>query len=1172
MEFGLLGPLVVRHGGRTVPVPRGKQRGVLAALLLAANQVVPVDELTGVLWGQQPPPSAQVTVRNYIRRLRGTLGDAGRTRISTQPHGYMVTVAEGELDVSRFETLLNVARMAARDGSWDAAAGRAGEALAVWRGDALADVESDVLAMREIPRLAELRLQAVEIWADAGLRIGRHAEVTGELERSVAAHPLRERLHALLMLAHYRAGRPAESLAAYQHARRALISELGIEPGAELRELHQRILSGDVTLVAALPPEPTPEDLSVLTAVSGPELVVPRELPGAVLDFVGRDGELAALSGLAGRAGGRAPGTVVISAIGGTAGVGKTALAVQWAHQVADGFPDGQLYVNLRGYDPREPMTSADALAGFLGSLGVAGQDIPAGTDERVVRYRSLLSGRRMLIVLDNAREPGQVRPLLPGTPGCVTVVTSRDTLAGLVARDGALRVDLDLLSPADAPKLLRALIGDRAAADPGATQRLARACCYLPLALRVAAELAVARPDTPLAALADELTGLQRQLDLLDAGEDHDTSVRAVFSWSYRHLEAGAARAFRLAGLHPGQDFDRYAVAALTGATAEQAGQILGALARAHLIQPAGPARYGLHDLLRSYARELAAEQDTETARRAALTRLFDYYLHTASAAMDAVFPAERHRRPRIPSPGTPVPPIASETAARAWLDAERASLIAIAAYTADGGWPGYATRLSATLFRYLDTGSHFAEARILHNNAARAARHARDVPAEASALIGLGLTDGQQGHRQAAVTSLEQALALGRLAGDKDSQARALNYLANSNLRIGLFQEATDQLEQALALFHSLGERTGAAYALSNLGFVDMRMGNYQLAVSHHEQALAHFRELGDRHGEASVLRRLGMAHLRQNQYQQAIDGLTASLALFREFGDRPGEANALAGLGLAHLRQGRRQQAASHLQQALAHFHELGDRPGEAEMLNGLGETFLAMGRPADARANHTTALDLSGQVGEKPEQARAHNGLGNAYHALGDPDQARQHWQQALLIYTDVGAPEAGQVRARLATTHEQPQPPTGPTAWLLLVLQVDGDRAGRRGQGYGAGLFTGYAGAGVGDVADERGELEQDRAGGLLAGEGQGYCGAGGADGQPQVAAVGGGHVRQADDLACPHPRVGHAAPDDQGAVGPLGRQRVEQHQVGVGHAPGVRRGAVARLRVRAGPG
>jgi tetratricopeptide (TPR) repeat protein len=762
----------------------------------------------------------------------------------------------------------------------------------------------------------------------------------------------------------------------------------------------------------------------VLTAVSGPEPVVPRELPGAVLDFVGRDGELAALSGLAERAGGRAPGTVVISAIGGTAGVGKTALAVQWAHQAADRFPDGQLYVNLRGYDPREPLAPADALAGFLGSLGVAGHDIPAGTDERVVRYRSLLAGRRMLIVLDNAREPGQVRPLLPGTPGCVTLVTSRDTLAGLVARDGALRVDLDLLSAADAATLLRALIGDRAAADPDATQRLARACCHLPLALRVTAELAVAHPDTPLAALADELTGLQRQLDLLGAGEDLSTSVRAVFSWSYRHLEAGAARAFRLTGLHPGQDFDRYAAAALTGTAAEQAGQILGMLARAHLIQPAGPARYGMHDLLRGYARELAAAQDTEAARRAALTRLFDYYLHTASAAMDAVFPAERHRRPRIPSPSTPCPPIASETAARAWLDAERASLVAIAGYTADGGWPGHTTRLSATLFRYLDTGSHFTEARILHNHAARAARLAGDLPAEASALIGLGLTDGQQGHMQEAATSLEQALALARLAGDKDSQARALNYLANSNLRIGLYQEATGQLEQALALFHSLGERTGAAYALSNLGSVDMRMGNYRLAVSHHEQALAHFRELGDRHGEAAVLRKLGMAYLRQNQNRHAIDGLTTSLALFREFGDRPGEADALAGLGLAHLQQGGYQQAASHLQQALAYFHELDDRSSEAEMLNGLGETFLAMGRPADASVYHTAALDLSGQASEKPEQARAHNGLGNAHDALGDPGLARQHWQQALLIYTDIGTPEAEQVRARLSMGHEQ----------------------------------------------------------------------------------------------------------------------------------------------------
>jgi transcriptional regulator with XRE-family HTH domain len=381
---------------------------------------------------------------------------------------------------------------------------------------------------------------------------------------------------------------------------------------------------------------------------------VPRQLPTAVAGFTGRAAESAALTRILDDAGAGVPETVVIAAISGTAGVGKTALAVQWAHQAADRFPDGQLYANLRGYDQDQPMPAADALAGFLRALGLAGREIPLAEDERAARYRSLLAGRKLLIVLDNARSVEQVLPLLPGSPGCAVVVTSRDSLSGLVARYGAARLELDRLPPGEAVGLLRALIGRLVQDDPGAARTLATQCCGLPLALRVAAELAAARPDVPLAGLVTELADQRRRLDLLDAGGDPRTSLRAVFSWSYRHLGPEAARAFRLAGLHPGADFDSYAVAALTGTGLGQARTALDALARAHLVQPAGPGRYGLHDLLRAYARELADAGDGEAEQDAALTRLFDHYLHAASIAMDALYPAERDRRPRIRPPAT--------------------------------------------------------------------------------------------------------------------------------------------------------------------------------------------------------------------------------------------------------------------------------------------------------------------------------------------------------------------------------------------------------------------------------------------------------------------------------------------------------------------------------------
>jgi tetratricopeptide (TPR) repeat protein len=430
--------------------------------------------------------------------------------------------------------------------------------------------------------------------------------------------------------------------------------------------------------------------------------------------------------------------------------------------------------------------------------------------------YRSLLAGRRMLVLLDNARHLEQVRPLLPGTPGCVTVVTSRDALAGLVARDGALRLDIDLLPLSEAVGLLRGLIGSRVDDDPDATVTLARRCGQLPLALRIAAELAVATPAIPLSDFAAELADLQHRLDVLDTGGDEHTAVRAVFSWSYRHLDPGAARTFRLAGLHPGTDLDGSAAAALTGTTLQLAAQRLGRLARAHLVQGTQPGRYGLHDLLRGYARELATAHDGEPERRAALTGLFDYYLRTAAAAMNAAFPAERHRRPPAPPPVTPAAAFTGAAAALAWLGTELPSLVAIAGYTAERGWPGHATCLSATLFRYLDSAGQFPEAVTIHGHARRAARNIGDRAAEADALIGLGLVDGHQGRYQQATSHFERALAGYRQTASQAGQARALNYLGLVHCHQGRNRQAMANLQQAVALFRAAGERTGEAYAL--------------------------------------------------------------------------------------------------------------------------------------------------------------------------------------------------------------------------------------------------------------------------------------------------------------------------------------------------------------------
>jgi DNA-binding SARP family transcriptional activator/Tfp pilus assembly protein PilF len=1012
MWFGVLGPLLISDGQTPVDVPKGRQRVLLAALLVHAGRPVPADLLAEIVWDGAPPAGALGTLRSHVLRLRRALGPRAGARLVTRYPGYLLQAAEEEVDLLRFRCLCREAGAAMRTGAWAQAEGVLGEALGLWRGTPFADIPSEVLKLQEASGLAELHLQASEWRIEARLNSGRHTEALSELRQLTGAYPLRERLHGLLMLALYRDGRQAEALAAYQNARQVLIDELGAEPGTELQSLHQRMLAGDAGEAEA-------------PATPAPRPAIPRLLPGAVLHFTGRATELTALSRLLDQSGTQAPGTVVISAIGGTAGVGKTALAVHWAHQVAGQFPDGQLYVNLRGYDPGPLVTAADALAGFLRALGVPGQDIPPEEDDRAARYRSLLAGKRMLVVLDNAASAEQVRPLLPGTPACMVVATSRDALTGLVARDGATRLDLDVLPPQDAASLLRALIGPRADADLDAVAELATQCCRLPLALRVAAELAGARSATPLGDLAAELADQRKRLDLLDAGLDPRTAVRAVFSWSYHHLDAATARTFRLLGLHPGTDFDRYAVAALTAMTAEQADQVMDVLARAHLIQAAGPRRCSMHDLLRAYAHELAVARDGDgDGVEQALTGLLDYYLHSTAAAIDTVLPAEAGRPPRVPQSATPAPPLADPAVARAWLDAEQANLVAAAVYAAANGRQGHATRFSATLGRYLENGGHFAEAFTLQSHARDAARRAGDRAAEATALNSLGLVAWWRGQYEQAAGHLRQALALHRESDDQSGQAYVLANLGIVMGQQGRYEQAAGHLRQALALHRETGDRTGEARALSNLGMVDKELGRYEQAASLYRQSLTLSRENGDPNSEAYGLVNLGEIEGLLGHFDQAIGHLRQGLDLFRKVGNRSAQAGPLAWLGEVEMRQGHHKLAADYYRQSLTLSRELGDPAHETDARNGLGETFLAAGRPEDARTQHIAALGLAARIGHKLGQARAHNGLARSLLATGDHGQARQHWQQALTLYTNLGAPEADQVRVQLATAEDQ----------------------------------------------------------------------------------------------------------------------------------------------------
>jgi DNA-binding SARP family transcriptional activator len=599
MLFRVLGVMEVRTQEGWTGIGAPKWRALLAALLLRPGQVVSTERLADELWGDDPPPGASKLISGYVSRLRRMIGDADGRVLVTRSPGYQLLVGRDDLDVSRFEDLTAAGRRALSGGAPEQGAELLAEALRLWRGEALADVPAGTLVYAECRRLDELRLDGLELRIEADLARGHGSEVVAELRRLTAEHPLRERLWGQLMRALHACGLPAAALEAYARAQRAIADELGADPAPGLQDLHRRILVGDpVPAAASAGDREKPADVLALPAL-------PRQLPAAAQQFVGRAEELAGLSALLG-ADASAHGAPLISAITGGPGVGKTALSLPWAHQVADRFPDGQLYLNLRGFDASgNPMPPAEAILHFLEALGVPPERVPATAEAQAGLFRSLLAGRRVLVVLDNARDDAHVRPLLPGSRGCMVLVTSRSQLIGLAAADGAHILTLGVLSTAEAREMLTARLGTkRVWAEPEAVAELTELCSRLPLALSIAAGRAVARPGQRLAGLAAELQQSDTRLDELDTG-DPRASVRAAFSWSCRQLSEPAAQLFRLVGAHPGPDITAPAAARLADLPLPQAQDALRDLARAHLVSEHLPGRYACHDLLRAYAAE---------------------------------------------------------------------------------------------------------------------------------------------------------------------------------------------------------------------------------------------------------------------------------------------------------------------------------------------------------------------------------------------------------------------------------------------------------------------------------------------------------------------------------------------------------------------------------------
>ncbi|WP_165956246.1 AfsR/SARP family transcriptional regulator [Streptomyces hainanensis] len=1002
MRFQVLGEVLLHRDGRAEALTGRLERTLLALLLARGGRPVPTDVLTEALWGDQPDQRSGPRLQLHVHRLRRKLGESDR--LSLGPAGYRLRVEAGELDAERFESSVEDGLAFADREDPSSAVESLREALSLWRGAPFTGVDLPLLD-DWIHRLVERRLIAIEVLYESELARGRHAEIVAELISQVREQPMRERFHGLLMTALYRAGRQADALAAYRAARETLAGELGIDPGPELRELERRILAGEEWVSASREPRLAPRGAARRT----PHAELPAQLPLDVRGFVGREAELAELDDLLTAT------PAAVAAVSGTAGAGKTAVVVRWAHRNRHRFPDGQLYVDLRGYGPDRPVAPQDVLAGFLRALGLEGTAVPQGLAERAARFRTLVAGRRMLIVLDNAHAVEQVRPLLPGAPSCVTLVTSRDALAGLVAREGAYRVRVDRLPAADARRLLRELLGGRVAAEPEAVEKLIRRCVRLPLALRIVAELIRSQPDLSVAELAGELGERQDALDMLDIDGDPHTAVRSVFSWSYQRLDPAVARVFRLLGLHPGYDSDTDATAALTGQGPRDTRRCLDILLRAHLVEQTGAGRHRQHDLLRGYAAELATATDPEAERAAALGRLRGHYLYAASAAMDVFAPHDYAPRPKVTPPAGPLPSFADHDRALRWLDAERANLLTLAGH----GDPLFAPRLSETLHLYLRVGGYFDEAIGLHTRALRAALGAGDEFAEANARRVLGTMLNLTGaDPDKVVDHFRVALATYERIGDRSLQAFVLNGLASVLLRRGDLPEAMRRFELALATNGPDGNWRVRCAILVNMGRTLRTLGRLDEARRCLESVLDLCAPHGDRSVEANTHCVLSDVHTRLGQETAAFEHARQSLALARETGYRQIEALSLDKLGTLHRKRGDVAQALRLHGEALDVARSAAEPEMMSEALNTLAATHSAAGDPTRALLLHGEALALAAETGERVAEGHAHAGIAEARARLGEHAAAREHWRLALAVYEAGDLPQAAEVRARL----------------------------------------------------------------------------------------------------------------------------------------------------------
>ncbi|MFJ4624902.1 AfsR/SARP family transcriptional regulator [Streptomyces sp. NPDC088847] len=962
LRFSLLGSLRAWQGSVELALGSPQQRAVLAMLLLSRGQVIGVSDLVDGVWGTTPPRGAVAMVRTYVARLRKLLEPE---RTPGRPSELLVSIGDGYAlrtdriasDLAEFEAAVTEAEHRRAAGDRTGAVRLLRTVQAAGDGAVLVGVPGPY-AESARAGLAERRLSAVEARLSIELELGLHEAAVPELLALRDAHPLREAVSELLLTALYRCERRAEALEAYATTRRVLADELGIEPGPSLRAVHARILGEDPAFARPGPPVRTGDDPAPQAAAPHSPAAAPRtepdtpssgrrigaagpaQLPADLPLFTGRRAELNYLSALLPEGDGP-PGTAVIGVVDGMAGTGKTALAVHWAHRIAHRFPDGSLYVNLRGYDPHgSPMLPDSVTEMFLVALGVAPQAVPERLDARAALYRSILADRRVLIVLDNARDAGQVRPLLPGTPGSLVLVTSRGRLGGLVAQQGAHPLTPGLLSAGESYELLSRRLGRaRVDAEPEAVAAIIESCARLPLALAIVASRAAHHPGFRLADVAQELRYDHGSLDAF-AGDDPGTDARAVFSWSYQALSPDAAGLFRALALHPGPDITTAAAVALAGAPPRGVRALLTELTGASLLIERAPGRFVFHDLLRAFSGELADTEDSESTRGAALLRMYDHFLRTAHHASSVLDPS---RGPIALPPGTTggEPLRFNDRAqATAWLRTERYVLSAIVEHAAARGYDEHAWRTAAVLDVYFNRLGFWHDLVKINRVALGAARRLGDPTGQAYSLSGLGVAHTQLDHVEPASECLERALDLFRDTGDPFGQARVHRGLAYLCNRTDRRTTALDHYAQARALFRAEDDRNGEAGVLNQVAWTYILLGDHAKALDCCREGLALYDELGDLYGVASTQDTIGYAFHHLGRYEKAVEHFRRSAHLFAVIGDRYLEADVLRHLGETHRATGDRDAAREALRSALALLEELG-HPEVAEVHSALRE---------------------------------------------------------------------------------------------------------------------------------------------------------------------------------------------------------------------------------------